>query len=145
MSQQPPIERKWDAPKPPPKLQPAWIRWMDSHRWVVILLIFLVVPLAALLVSLVPSSSGGGADAAEGDRYGAFTVCQDQVSAQLRSPSTADFASIVESNVNGSRGIWHVSSYVDAQNGFGAMIRTSWTCTAIHQSGDRYKVTVSLS
>jgi hypothetical protein len=47
------------------------------------------------------------------------------VKQELRSPSTANFPATAEVRQVG--GAWLVSSYVDAQNGFGATIRNHWT------------------
>lgn len=47
----------------------------------------------------------------------------------LKSPSTADFCSTANAMVREEGGLFVVSSCVDSQNGFGAMIRTDFTIT----------------
>ena len=59
-------------------------------------------------------------------------VCAEmQVEKMLKSPSTAKFQSALSSNVVTTTGPnqFVVTSYVDAQNGFGAMIRQYFKCT----------------
>ncbi|MBU1279520.1 MAG: hypothetical protein KJ699_01885 [Alphaproteobacteria bacterium] len=64
-----------------------------------------------------------------GDRYSveAFVMSQRPVTATLRAPATADFPSINSANITRADGCRYiVNSYVDAQNGFGAQIRTNY-------------------
>lgn len=70
----------------------------------------------------LPSQPGASAS-------GAFSMCQDLVKRDLTAPATADFASSGDSTITdmGNRR-YRVVSYVDAENGFGANIRTSYTC-----------------
>lgn len=137
---QPPIERPWDpAPKPPRK--------QISGGKVGILA---AVLLGLIVVGWISSALSGDSEsktpaASTGDKYGAFVVCQDQVSALLKSPSSAEFASISDSTVNGGGGTWRIISYVDSQNGFGAMLRTEWSCDVEHVTGQQYRATVRLS
>jgi hypothetical protein len=56
-------------------------------------------------------------------------VCKEYVKEHLKAPSTSDFQSFLGRNVQ-DLGNWRyrVGSYVDAQNSFGAQIRTTFTC-----------------
>ena len=60
----------------------------------------------------------------------AVVKCKSAVTAALKAPSTADFAPYSSSSVI-DLGKWQyrVHSYVDAENSFGAHIRTPYTCT----------------
>ena len=62
------------------------------------------------------------------------------VEEQLKSPATAEFPSVNHAAITKSGETYTVSSYVDAENGFGATIRTNFTAT-IEKSGDTYTVT----
>ena len=56
-----------------------------------------------------------------------------------KAPATADFASYSDSAVvNKGDGTYIVVSYVDAQNSFGAKIRTRYTCTVFTVDGARF-------
>jgi hypothetical protein len=52
-------------------------------------------------------------------------ACERYVAAQLKAPSTAEFTDTEATGIGAQR---TVSGSVDAQNGFGAMIRSSFTC-----------------
>ena len=56
--------------------------------------------------------------------------CEEAASANLKAPSTSKFAPYSETHVL-DLGNWQyrVQSYVDAENSFGAHIRTPYTCT----------------
>ena len=64
--------------------------------------------------------------------------CLDSVRAQLKAPSTAEFHDTRRPVWDGSQWLWY--SNVDAQNGFGAMIRTNFNCTVSGTTLDDGKV-----
>ncbi len=80
-----------------------------------------------------------------GDRLGwadAYIACRDSVEKRLRAPSTARFVragsnDFVEPNKVGNTFITTI--IVDAENGFGAMIRSRWSCI-IDGTADTLKV-----
>lgn len=77
------------------------------------------------------------------DYWYAFTAAQELVKDELKSPSTAKFSyDTSDYTVQRSGDQWKVSSYVDAQNGFGATLREYWTATFTmgDVSGGQYKV-----
>ncbi|MEQ2356445.1 hypothetical protein GSF04_20910 [Pseudoalteromonas sp. A22] len=91
----------------------------------------------------------GKSEPAKPDKYGAYFTCQDGVKRKLKTPSTASFSSISESNVTqlriGRRGgkdeiQFLVVGYVDAQNSFGAKLRNNFTCKATGQTGDLWRI-----
>lgn len=63
------------------------------------------------------------------DRSTLITDCENVVLKNLKSPSTAEFAWAGDQQVV-DLGSWRytISSYVDAQNSFGARIRTGYRC-----------------
>ncbi len=78
-----------------------------------------------LAVALLPLTGCGSS----GDEGGAIAYCHQFVEQQLKSPSSADFPSNSEHTVTElGEQQWRVSSYVDADNSFGASLRTNWTC-----------------
>lgn len=81
-----------------------------------------------------------------GDEVGASVACQRFVSAQLKAPATAKFplyAEVRPTALGGGR--WQWIAYVDAQNGFGATIRTRFVCiTKKMGGGDYVEETVTL-
>jgi hypothetical protein len=69
-------------------------------------------------------------------------MCEDFVKDRLKSPSTAEFASIIANGVtvvkDGKQ--YHMRSWVDSQNGFGAMLRTRFSCTVADQGAGDWKL-----
>lgn len=57
----------------------------------------------------------------------AYICAQQEVEKHLMSPASADFPLGIEGNPIGEN-MYLVSSYVDSQNAFGAMIRTEFIC-----------------
>lgn len=75
------------------------------------------------------ATRGGGGDSEDGrDDIGAAIVCENFVEDRLRAPSTAEFPSTSDYDISGSGSVYTVRGYVDSENGFGAMIRSDWTC-----------------
>lgn len=72
---------------------------------------------------------------------------QNMVKGQLKAPSTADFPWLYDDGVNiqalgGDQ--YKVSAYVDAQNSFGAMIRTKYYCDIQYPSNGHCSATCTL-
>lgn len=93
--------------------------------------------MVALVIVLAVSCSvmGGSNGDSSPSSYEAERQCQVWVRDQLRAPSTADFS---QTTSTGGPSSWSVSGVVDAENGFGAMLRTSWTCD-IRLDGDTWR------
>lgn len=67
-------------------------------------------------------------------------MSQLMVMDHLKAPSTAEFPLFNEASVKQlDAKTWRVSSYVDAQNSFGAMLRTRYTVT-IEDMGENWKL-----
>lgn len=62
-------------------------------------------------------------------------ACQEKfIPARLKAPATAQFVGVSVSELSGS---YAVTGSVDSQNSFGALVRSSFTCT-IHSDGDKW-------
>lgn len=71
----------------------------------------------------------------------AYTMCKSFVRDRLKAPRTARFPwSASESTIDLGSGRYHVTSYVDAQNAFGAMLRTKFDCTVQWTGGDNWRL-----
>lgn len=108
----------------------------------------LAAPIALFVFSCTFGLGGGGRkpepprtpeqlaqDKAQSAISDAKWQCRQYIEPRLKAPSTAKFQNYNEFS-------WHngnVSGYVDAQNSFGAQIRTTFTC---HMSPDGKKWTV---
>lgn len=80
-------------------------------------------------------------DADKFDNSHAWTHAQLAVKSRLKSPSTAKFCSYSKAQISNSGGTYTVKGYVDAQNGFGATIRTNFTVTlGVNEAVERVSV-----
>lgn len=66
----------------------------------------------------------------------AYVISQNFVEQRLKAPSTAKFPLGVYEATKDSEGNFVIKSYVDSQNAFGAMIRTTYLVTIKHKGGD---------
>ena len=74
----------------------------------------------------------------------AAIMCEDYVKQRLTSPGSADFASLLSGEVRIDSlggGRYKVHSYVDAQNSFGALLRSQFVCRiAKVPGGDEWRL-----
>lgn len=88
----------------------------------------LIVAAVIVLFAVILNTASGGSPDTRSDTA-AFVMCQDFVRDRLKSPSTAAFPTIREARVQSvGEQEWQVRSHVDAQNSFGAELRTEWSC-----------------
>jgi hypothetical protein len=74
-----------------------------------------------------------------------LVLCRDAVKAQLKSPSSAEFPVVdAEKSVDREGRIFTLRSHVDADNSFGANIRTTWTCIMDYDEASQTYSLVSL-
>jgi len=87
------------------------------------------------------SGSGGGGGRNEGM---AKVMCDHFIKDRLKAPSSADFSGIFSTTITGSGDDYTVVGTVDAENSFGAKLRSNYTCE-VHDSGDDQWSLVSLT
>jgi hypothetical protein len=86
-------------------------------------------------------TSDGGQEVSEA-RFGAFDVCKEFVGDRLKAPGSATWRNPTGdqvSYVGDGVGPITVSASVDAQNSFGAEVRTDYSCT-VTRVGDRWRL-----
>lgn len=88
---------------------------------------------AALLACVALSACGGGS----GGEGGAYQACERAVESSLKAPGTADFSGPLGSDITANGDTYKVSGYVDSENGFGANLRSNFTCT-VRDTGDNW-------
>jgi len=79
--------------------------------------------------------------------YSSYGAAKQFVARQLTSPSTAKWPTVSQVSVGrvpGEADQWRIVSYVDSQNGFGAMVRTKWTAEVEYHGRDQWTL-VSLT
>ena len=88
----------------------------------------------------VISSGNGGSGVSEGASTSkAYIMCKDFVKIKLVAPSTAKWPFFQEITVQKFKNLpdaYRVIGYVDAQNGFGAFIRSHYTCDISYKTGE---------
>lgn len=74
-------------------------------------------------------------------------LCHDRIKQQLKSPSTAKFEGLFDfiAVQSADHKDWMIHGHVDAQNAFGATLRTNWTCTVTPIDEDNAMVEATLS
>lgn len=71
----------------------------------------------------------------------AWTMAKEFVSRDLKAPATARFPRFTEATIDDlGGGQFRVRAYVDSENGFGALIRTDFTCKLQYAGGDNWKL-----
>jgi hypothetical protein len=117
-----------DLPKPEPVKQEPVKQEIKKAKspWPMIIIGLIIMVLVPTLCQMSTEST----KLTSGE--GAYYACQEFVTKRLKSPSTAEFARYSDDQVRSwIDGTYTVTSYVDAQNGFGAMIRSTYTCKVI--------------
>lgn len=89
-----------------------------------------------LIVIILISSFANRKSVREIDPERAFLMSHYFVMQNLKSPSTADFPLYDYRAINLGGNQWSVTSYVDAQNSFGATIRTNYRVFITFQGGE---------
>lgn len=109
----------------------------------------IIFGIAILMFAVVALSTSGDKDTSkpapppkpEHDSISAFVMSQNFTKKQLKAPSTAKFPRYSEGRVADlGNGEYRVSSYVDAQNAFGAMIRTNYICKVKYVGNDKWQL-----
>ena len=73
------------------------------------------------------------------DAVVANIICQTYVTDRLTSPASADFPWTAQTSYTHKDDVtFTIRSYVDSQNGFGAILRTSFICKIQYIEGDMY-------
>jgi hypothetical protein len=111
----------------PPSILSRILSSCTSRAALYVFVTFLIL----ILVCVVSYQSAFGPKDISADDTKASTICQNYVTSQLKSPSTAKFGSYFDERhytLTGYNNAWEIDGYVDAQNSFGAIIRNYYTC-----------------
>lgn len=102
-----------------------------------IFLAIVVISVVAGVMSGDDDGGGGGATSPGSMELDARQVCHGFIKDRLQAPSTADFEERSAATITVSGQDYTVRGTVDAENGFGANLRSNYTCT-VRASGDRW-------
>lgn len=91
---------------------------------------------AGVIYFFIQGQLSGPSSGEQNARY-AYFHCQDLVKGRLKAPTSASFPVYPALPTNlGDGGLVVIRSYVDAQNSFGAMLRTNFRCKLQYTGGD---------
>lgn len=96
------------------------------------LIVLVGLVLGGILIAVTATSK----EPAEGTKEGATDVCHQFVEKKLKAPATAKF--IDKGAALKPTGNWIVNGEVDAENSFGALIRSVWSCEVHHDTGPNW-------
>lgn len=88
--------------------------------------------------------SSDPSDTSHGDRASAFAICQDEMRSRLKVPAEAVFSGLEDAQIKQDGDTWIVLSEVDAADGAGGIVHSSYRCTAVHLQGTEYRVKATL-
>ena len=107
-----------------------------------------IVGVLAVLVAIlfvIGKCSGGSSSSPKIDAFQAQVDCEKMVTSALKAPGSADFAPHNELRISGSgSGPWNVVGWVDAQNSFGAKIRSTFDCSVRYEGNKYFPVSISV-
>ena len=92
------------------------------------------------LAGLAPSKSSRLEDTWGHDEFDAVAAAEKTVKSNLKAPSTAEFCKHKEYTITCSGDTWTINGYVDAQNGFGAMLRNDFIVKITFTSSTAYTI-----
>lgn len=110
--------------------------------------LFMVVLGVVIVAGLTVASirSGGQGDGTDDTDSGlssdAKDVCENSVKDKLKAPATAEFSD-EQAALEGST--WTVTGSVDSENSFGALIRSTYSCEAVHEGGQNWRTRSTLT
>lgn len=145
------LDKTSSPPKSQPEPQVAHPQSVKKKRHVakdiqILLVVGASIFLVLCCLSMMWGSFGGGGNSTPTkDRSGgstmAYMMCQEFVEKNLKSPATAKFpnkSDIQVLTIRDKKDAFQIRGYVDAQNGFGALIRTRYTCEVSYTGQDNW-------
>lgn len=138
----------WDAPDSNAKLPNGWqpsepddTPWWKHKLWVLPIWGWgVLIPFAIVALAVMPSPDDD-TDPQVDRSYSAHAACADFTRDRLKAPASADFPEYDDPGVSISKSssVWTVESWVDAENSFGADIRTSFVCV-VRDLGSQWRL-----
>lgn len=107
-----------------------------KENWLVGILVFAIIIAFGKTCSPDSTSTQDYSD----DYYLACTAAQEEVKQRLKSPSSAKFPVCSEMNITNTGDKWTIIGYVEAQNSFGAMLKSDFTVKIELLGNNKYSV-----
>lgn len=107
---------------------------MDKQKKIIIGLLAVIIVCIIIVVGNMPEAPN--TSSVQDKAIEAFFASQEFVKKQLKAPATTKFPDPSQARVLiGENSHYRVISYVDAQNSFGALIRSHYECLLRYDSG----------
>lgn len=95
--------------------------------------------LLAIFMFTVTGCGGEPKPKKEHSTASASVMAEELVKQKLKSPGSAKFASVYDQQISDlGEGRYRITSYVDSQNSFGALIRTNYVCTVKYAGENKW-------
>lgn len=128
MSEQPPV----DAPMPWDPTPGKPVKPKSKTPWWAYVIAVAVVAVIGICVARTNTKTEPTSEDKQAD---AKRACQEKfIPDRLKAPATAKYSGVT---VSGAAGQYTVAGAVDSQNSFGALVRSSFTCS-VHLDGDQW-------
>lgn len=102
------------------------------------LILVVLILVACVVIGILGRKSSGPSGP---DQFTARVMCEKFVKDRLKAPASAEFAPGSETHTLAKgKGAYKITSWVDSQNSFGAMIRTNYTCEVSYQGDDQWRL-----
>ena len=105
------------------------------------LTVFIIGVVLLIIFYIIGSNGDNSSPSSSTNKFLAYNYAENFIEKKLKSPSTADFPGVSEKDkhiTDLGGGKYKINSWVDSQNGFGATIRTNFSCTIIFE-GDNVR------
>ena len=120
-----------------PHCQSDMRSWINRHPIVTLLLVLFIVPFMIVSVSDKSTPPSQEESIANLKMHDFAKLAKMNVESTLKAPSTAKFnTSPTVTQDAKKKNSFEIESYVDSQNGFGAMIRSYWSVKAHYIGAD---------
>lgn len=118
-----------------PHCQGSIYQWTFTKKFIAggIGLIILFMVIGSLSSS--PSTPATTSNGIENREINSIGFAESLIEGSLKAPSTAKFSGVKAYELSDQKDVWVVNGYVDSQNGFGAMIRSSWEVQLDYRDG----------
>lgn len=135
----PPVQAAQPAPQPVPVAPPATPQKKKASSASLIVILLIVITCIGLVVIFGQKKPGGSSTSTD-LKMNSWYACETFIERSLKAPSTAKFEPYNQQVITWTLEEYTVNSiYVDAENSFGANIRTRFKCTVQH-AGDNWKL-----
>jgi len=109
------------------KVSPGLVTAFKTVLWIILIMIVLSFVLSD--TNTTQTSTGANSQSLEPavDDLDVFIEAKEFVRRGLKAPATAEFPALCGDCVSKNENVYTVTSFVDSQNSFGAMLRSNWT------------------